>query len=49
MKNKSIKENKKLTNIENLWKKEVENRIEAYEKKQIKTISLDEVFSKYKR
>jgi putative addiction module component (TIGR02574 family) len=35
------------TNIEESWKKEVEERIQEYENNSLKTISEKEVFSKY--
>ena len=34
--------------IEKLWAKEVEARIDAYDKGQIKAVSLEEVLRKYK-
>lgn len=36
------------TEIDKLWSKEVENRINAYDKGEIKSISLEEVLKKYK-
>ncbi len=34
-------------NIDSLWVKEVNSRIEAYQKGDINTVSIDEVFDKY--
>lgn len=34
--------------IEALWAKEIEDRIEAYEKKKMKAVPLEEVLKKYK-
>ena len=34
--------------IEKLWAKEIEDRIDAYDKGQIKAVSLEEVLRKYK-
>ncbi|WP_458699715.1 addiction module protein [Sulfurospirillum sp. 1307] len=33
--------------VEELWKEEVENRVEAYENGDIETVSIKEVFKKY--
>ena len=35
--------------IDELWAKEAENRIDAYETGNIKTISAEQVFGKYKK
>lgn len=35
--------------IDQLWIEEAENRIDEYEKGQLKSVSVNEVFSKYKR
>ena len=35
--------------IDQLWIQEAESRIDAYEKGQLKSVSVNEVFSKYKR
>ena len=35
--------------IDQLWVQESESRIDAYEKGQLKSVSVNEVFSKYKR
>ena len=35
--------------IDKLWKQESEARIDAYEKGQLKSVSIEEVFSKYKK
>jgi len=34
--------------IDELWKREVENRLEAFKKGEIKTITLQDVIKKYK-
>jgi len=36
-------------NLENIWAKEAEDRIEAYDKGLIATVNEDDVFSKYRR
>ncbi|MBT3447619.1 MAG: addiction module protein [Candidatus Thioglobus sp.] len=36
-------------NIDSLWVKEVNSRIEAYQKGDINTVSIDEVFDKYRK
>ncbi|MFA9240506.1 MAG: addiction module protein [Candidatus Paceibacteria bacterium] len=36
-------------NIDELWKREIEDRIKAYDKGEIESVSIDEVFSKYKK
>lgn len=35
--------------IDDLWKKEVENRIDAYNKGELSTISIQEAVAKYKK
>lgn len=35
--------------IDRLWEQESESRIDAYEKGQLKSVSVNEVFSKYKK
>jgi putative addiction module component (TIGR02574 family) len=35
--------------IDALWRKEVEDRIEAYRAGQLKSVSLDEVLAKYRK
>lgn len=36
-------------NIDSLWQKEVEDRIDAYHAGEIKAVTLDEVLSKYRK
>ena len=36
-------------NIDTLWAQESENRIDAYEKGKLKSVSLEEVLSKYQK
>jgi len=35
--------------IDDIWAKEIENRIEAYDKGLVKSVPASEVFSKYKK
>ena len=41
--------NQSNTSIDEIWGKEVENRIDAYNKGDISAISMDNVFKKYSR